>query len=127
MTRFLAGHPESLVMPPPPATGDSPWVWHGAATNTAFAGPWGTSYAINLPPAAATGIGSWTAELFVTAIRTGKHWGQSRPILPPMPWSAYAQLTDDDLKAVYAYLRTVPPIRNQAPDAVLAATPAAGP
>jgi len=124
MTHQLAGHPESLVMPPPPATGDSPWVWHGAGTNTAFAGPWGISYAINLTPDEVTGIGSWTEEMFVNAIRTGRHWGQSRPILPPMPWPAYAHLTDADLKAVYAWLRTVPAIKNQVPDAVVAPPPA---
>jgi hypothetical protein len=54
------------------------------------------------------------------AIRNGKHMGEasSRDILPPMPWPVYRNLTDDDLKAVYAYLRTVPPIVNRVPDPV---------
>jgi hypothetical protein len=56
----------------------------------------------------------------VRAIRTGRHWGQSRPILPPMPWQVYSQMTDEDLRAIFAYLRTVPPIRNQVPDPVIA-------
>ena len=116
--RALSGHPAELIMPPPPVLPEGPWMWIGAGTNTAFAGPWGISYAPNLTPDESTGIGSWTEEIFVNAIRTGKHWGQSRPILPPMPWQTYANLTDDDLKAVYAYLHSLAPISNQAPETV---------
>ncbi|HET7706472.1 MAG TPA: diheme cytochrome c-553 [Thermoanaerobaculia bacterium] len=123
MSRALSGHPEGLVMPPAPKMGDGPWVWAGAGTNTAFAGPWGVSYARNLTPEKLTGTGIWTEEMFIQTLRTGKHWGVSRPILPPMPWQNYAQATDEDLKSIYAYLRTVQPIKNQVPDAVLAAPP----
>src|SRR5690349_3961450 len=42
-TRRLSGHPADLVMPPPPKP-SAPWLWTAAATNTAFAGPWGISY-----------------------------------------------------------------------------------
>jgi hypothetical protein len=122
--RLLAGHPESLAMPPAPPPSDA-WAWHGAATNTAFAGPWGVSYATNLTPDETTGLGPWSEEIFVNTIRTGKHWGQSRPILPPMPWLTYARMTDGDLKSVYAYLRTVPAITNQPPQAIIAEVPAA--
>jgi hypothetical protein len=113
---MLSGHPESLVMPPPPALGDGPWVWMGAGTNTAFAGPWGISYAFNLTPDA-TGLKEWTEEMFVGAIKTGWHMGveNSRMILPPMPWPAYRNATEEDLKAIYAYLRTIPPISNTVP------------
>ena len=124
MTRMLSGHPEDLVMPPPPALGDSPWVWIGAGSNTAFAGPWGVSYALNLTPDP-SGLGAWTEEIFVEAIRTGQHWGQSRPILPPMPWPNLAKMTDDDLRALFAYLQSIPPIENHVPDAVLAPPPEA--
>ena len=123
MSRALSGHPEGLVIPPAPKMGDGPWVWAGAGTNTAFAGPWGVSYARNLTPEKLTGTGIWTEEMFIQTLRTGKHWGVSRPILPPMPWQNYAQATDEDLKSIYAYLRTVQPIKNQVPDAVLAAPP----
>jgi hypothetical protein len=51
-------------------------------------------------------------------MRTGKHMGVSRPILPPMPWQQLAAMSDDDLKAVYAYLRTIPPVVNHVPDPV---------
>jgi mono/diheme cytochrome c family protein len=124
MTRRLTGHPEGMKMGPPPApTGG--WLWAGAATNTAFAGPWGISYTTNLTPDENTGIGIWTEKMFVDAIRTGKHMGTSRMILPPMPWPAYRHLTDADLKAVYAYLRTLEPVKNRVPDAVEAPAPPA--
>ena len=64
----------------------------------------------------ATGIGSWTEANFVRALKEGKHLGVGRPINPPMPWPAYRHATEDDLKAVFAYLKTVPPVKNQAPE-----------
>ena len=112
---FLAGHPESLEMPAPPAL-EGPWVWAGAGTNTAFVGPWGVTYAANLTPDENTGLGIWTEEMFVQAMRTGRHMGQSRPIQPPMPWPGYAQATDEDLQAIYAYLRSLKPIENRVPE-----------
>lgn len=54
--------------------------------------------------------------------RRGLHLGTSRPILPPLPWPASSQLTDEDLKALYVYLRTVPLIPNHVPEYVRAAT-----
>jgi hypothetical protein len=54
--------------------------------------------------------------MFVKTIRTGKHWGVARPIQPPMPWFVYRNATDGDLKAVYAYLRTIKPVKNLVPD-----------
>jgi mono/diheme cytochrome c family protein len=124
MTRALSGHPENVVMPPPPKS-DGPWLWSGAATNTAFAGPWGISYARNLTPEQLTGTGIWTEEMFIKTIRSGRHWGVGRPILPPMPWFNYAKASDEDLKSIYAYLRTVKPIKNEVPEAVVAPPPPA--
>ena len=123
MTRMLAGHPSDLKMPPAPAQ-TGPWAWHGAATNTAFAGPWGVSYAINLT-SDATGVRNWTEEMFVRAMRTGQHAGNGRPILPPMPWQSLNAMTDSDLKAVFAYLKTVPPVHNIVPAAQVATPPTA--
>jgi len=114
--RALSGHPENLKMPPAPRLAAGPWLWVGAATNTAFAGPWGVSYAMNLTPDAETGLGKWTEQQFVATLRTGRHLGVSRPVLPPMPIGATSQMTEQDLKAIYAYLRTVPAIRNRVPD-----------
>ena len=118
MSLALSGHPESMKLPPPPKLGDGPWVWTAAGTNTAFAGPWGVSYTANLTPDKLTGLGIWTEDIFIKTIRTGRHWGVSRPILPPMPWSVYRNLTDEDLKSVFAYLRTIKPIHNQVPEPV---------
>ena len=116
MSRMLSGHPESLKMTPPPALpANSPWMVTSTGTNTAHAGPWGISYTMNLTPDTNTGIGFWTEDMFIKTIRTGKHFGTGRPINPPMPWFNYAKMTDEDLKAVYAYLRTIPPIVNHVP------------
>ncbi len=119
MDRMLSGHPEGTVVTAgfTPAK-NSPWF---AATNgdlTAWSGPWGVSFTANLTPDTNTGLrsGVWTEELFIKALRTGKHMGTARDILPPMPWPFIGQMTDDDLKAIWAYLGTIPPIRNHVPD-----------
>lgn len=119
MSRMLMGHPEDLpaVEPYVPATG-SPWTTATTDDLTAWSGPWGVSFTANLTPDTLTGLrsGVWTEELFIKALRTGKHMGTSRPILPPMPWPAIGQLSDADLRAIWAYLGTIPPIRNHVPD-----------
>ena len=56
--------------------------------------------------------------MFVKAMRTGRHMGVSRQILPPMPWSNIGAMTDDDLKALYAYLRSIPPMHNRVPEPI---------
>jgi mono/diheme cytochrome c family protein len=116
MDLALSGHPEQIGPIPATPKLEGPWVWSGAGTNTAFAGPWGVSYTMNLTPDENTGIGIWTPELFIKTIRTGKHWGTSRPIAPPMPWTVYRNASDEDLKAIFAYLRTLKPITNHVPD-----------
>jgi mono/diheme cytochrome c family protein len=115
MSRMLSGHPEGMKMPPPPAA-SGPWMWSGSVTMTAYAGPWGVSYAANLTPDQNSGLGIWTEEMFLNALKTGKHMGTSRQIQPPMPWNWYGKMTEPDLKAIYAYLRTIPPIKNTVPD-----------
>jgi len=108
-------------MPPPPKLPEGPWNSLASATNTAFAGPWGVSYASNLTPDKDTGMGAWTERIFVETMRTGKHRGDARPILPPMPWPNVARLTDDDLGSMYRYLTSIPAIKNRVPDAEVAA------
>ena len=115
-SRLLSGHPQSANLPPPPNLGDSPW-FAATAGLTVWSGPWGISYAANLTPDQNTGMGIWTEEMFIKAMRTGKHFGESRDILPPMPWQSLAGLTDPDLRAIYAYLRSIPPVHNRVPDA----------
>src|SRR6185369_17030015 len=116
MTRALSGHPETMAIGTGPNLGQGPWLWASAATNTAFAGPWGISYAANLTPDVNTGLGIWTEDMFIRAIRTGRHMGTSRPINPPMPWPMYRNATDGDLKAIWAYLRSLKPVSNHVPE-----------
>jgi mono/diheme cytochrome c family protein len=118
MTRMLSGHPSSVKMTRPPELGEGPWAWAGAGTNTAFAGPWGVSFAANLTPEQNSGLGIWTEDMFVRALRTGRHMGTSREIMPPMPWQAFRNLSDEDIKSIYAFLRTIPPVVNQVPQAL---------
>ena len=120
MSRMLSGHPASVVMPKPKKSAGGLWAWQGSSTNTAFAGPWGVSYARNLTPDQVSGIGIWDESMFILTLRTGRHMGVSRRLLPPMPWFNYAKMSDGDLKSVYAYLRSIPPVRNEVPDAVIA-------
>jgi mono/diheme cytochrome c family protein len=116
MARMLSGHPAQLQMPPAPALPEGPWLVVSAASNTAFAGPWGVSFAANLTPDADSGIGRWSESDFVQTIRSGRHLGRGRAVLPPMPIPAYSQMNDADLKAIYAYLRQVPAFANKVPE-----------
>jgi mono/diheme cytochrome c family protein len=77
-------------------------------------GPWGVTYPRNLTPDSATGIGSWTEEQIMTAVREG-HRPDGTPLLPPMPWPMYAHLTDEDAHALAAYLKSIPPVVHEMP------------
>ena len=118
MSRMLSGHPRLLQMPPAPDLGKGPWGWVGATTNTAFAGPWGTSFSANLTPDTETGLGSWTEKNFLEMARTGRHQGKGRPVLPPMPVACLGAATDEDLRAVFAYLQSIPAIENAVPQPI---------
>lgn len=123
--RLLSGHPADEKLPPVPPNLFGPDKW-GAITNnnlTGWVGPWGISYASNLSPDPETGTGAWNEELFIRIIRSGKFMGSGRDILPPMPWYEFARLSDADLKAIFAYLKSLKPVKNQVPTAVLAPPP----
>lgn len=113
--KWLAGHPAEMQMPPAPVA-SGPWIASVAATMTAWSGPWGVSFTANLTPDPETGLGQWTEQQFVDTIRSGRHLGRGRQILPPMPWPAIRNMTDADLKSIYAYLRTIPVIKNRVPE-----------
>ena len=119
-SRLLSGHPETYKITAPAASPAGEWEQAAlmGRTNTAFSGQWGVSFTANLTPDRNTGIGIWTEEMFIKTLRTGRHWGVSRPILPPMPWFNYGKMTDADLKAVFAYLRSIPPVTNHVPDPI---------
>ena len=112
-SKLLSGHPANMPMPPVNLKSLDPGQWMSLSGDlTAFVGPWGLSYTANLTPDSATGIGAWTETQFINTIRNGKHLGNGRPIMPPMPWQFIAQMTDDDLKAIYAFLRSLPAVNN---------------
>lgn len=124
MARALSGHPQDFKLPPAPKL-DAPWVMAAAATNTAWAGPWGVSYTANLTPDPETGLGKWTLRNFTETIRTGRHMGRGREVLPPMPVMVYRNWTDADFDAVFTYLQSIPAIRNRVPEPLPPVAPVA--
>jgi hypothetical protein len=120
-TKPLSGSPAGMPLPPISASSLQPGNWVLMAPNvTAFVGPWGISYAANLTPDSTTGLGTWSREMFIKTLRTGKHMGLEggRPIMPPMPWYEIAKMTDDDISAIFAYLQSLPPVTNKVNDYV---------
>jgi len=117
--RLLSGFPSSEKAPAIPEGVIGPKSWGGLFTNdgTGWAGPWGISFASNLTPDKETGIGAWKEETFIKTLRAGKTPG-GRPMLPPMPWEGIRQASDKDLKAMFAYLMSLPPVRNMAPSPI---------
>lgn len=116
--RLLSGHPAEVPLAPitdKEAVRTGQWVLMHPMV-TAYAGPWGTSYAANLTPDD-TGIGAWSFEQFKKALTEGKYKGLDggRMLLPPMPWQNYVKMTEEDLKAMYAYLMSLPPVKNVVP------------
>ena len=124
MSRMLSGHPENAALPPAPAP-QGPWIVAASATNTAWAGPWGVSFTANLTPDAETGLGKWTQRNFSETIRTGRHMGRGRQILPPMPIPMYRNFTDADLEAIFSFLQSIPAVRNRVPEPLPPAAPVA--
>ncbi|MCY1720583.1 hypothetical protein OU798_09535 [Prolixibacteraceae bacterium Z1-6] len=83
---------------------------------TAGAGPWGVSFAANLTPDP-TGIGTWSEEQFKKALTEGKFKGLegTRMLLPPMPWFNFTKMKDEDVSAMFAYLKSIDPVKNVVP------------
>jgi len=118
---LLSGHPSEVAIPQPPQDALKSWVLF-SPTLTAFAGPWGTSFAANLT-SDETGIGNWSEAQFFRAMREGKFKGMEngRPLLPPMPWEQFKHASDEDLKALFAFLRSTKPVQNNVPSPIPAA------
>ncbi len=114
--RSLSGHPSDANLPAIPGGLFGPNRWGALASPhlTAWACPWGVSFSANLTPHR-TGLGAWRVEQFIEAMRTGKHMGVGRQILPPMPWFDIGKLTDEDLRAIFAYLKSLKPVANIVP------------
>jgi cytochrome c553 len=119
----LSGHPENAPLPEwDPSLFKRNVVATFDPTMTAFAGPFGVSVAPNITPDLETGL-VVSVEGLTQSWRTGNHWKFNRPVLPPMPMEAFKALTDEDIRAIYAYLMSVPAVKNKAPDSVVAAPP----
>ena len=116
--RLLSGHPADEALPSYDAETAKGFVLFTMGL-TSSTGPWGTSFAANLTPDA-TGIGSWTEAQFFKAIREGKFKGLegSRPLLPPMPWQDFAKMTDQDLRSIFVYLKSLKPVENLVPSTI---------
>jgi len=118
-SRLQSGHPADAALPPPTAGVVAPGRWGAVTTDglTAWAGPWGISFAANLTPDRTSGLGNWTLDQFSKTMRSGKHLGVGRALLPPMPWFNVAVLSDADMAALFAYpyLKSIKPIANLVP------------
>jgi mono/diheme cytochrome c family protein len=76
-----------------------------------YEGPFGTVYASNITPDRETGIGSWTDEQLITAIRLGRRPNGER-LVPVHPYTVFNGMAADDVKALVAFLRTVPAVKR---------------
>ncbi|MBK8982649.1 MAG: c-type cytochrome [Ignavibacteria bacterium] len=127
MELTMSGHPAAL---PPPEVDRAEMEKNGLVVTrelTSWIGPWGISFASNLTPDQ-TGIGNWQESSFIIALREGKYKGMpsGRSLLPPMPWEMYKNMTDDEIKAIFAYLKSLKPINNLVPQPVAPVSPPPG-
>lgn len=74
----------------------------------------GVFHGPNLTPDAETGLGTWSSEQIATAITTGKR-PDGRILSPIMPWHAFASMTPQDVRAIAAFLKSLPPVKNKVP------------
>jgi len=114
--RILSGYPSTVPVKVPDMKNLQPGSGVFDPTGTAFAGPWGMTFAANLT-SDGTGIGNWSLKQFTNAFTRGKHMGidEERNILPPMPWENYAHVEEADIKAIFAYLKSTKPVQNKIP------------
>jgi mono/diheme cytochrome c family protein len=106
VARALSGQPLGAPIPP-----DAPGAVTANMMLTAWRGPWGVTVARNITPDKETGIGAWTLADFKRTIRTGVD-PKGQVLNPPMPIEGLQNLPDEDLEAIYNYLRTLKPVRN---------------
>lgn len=115
-SRMLSGHPADMPLGKIDTNSLNEWVLF-VPSLTAAVGPWGVSYAANITPDD-TGIANWTEEQFKKALKEGKSKGMdgTRQLLPPMPWQNFTNLSDEDVKAMFAYLKSIKPVANVVPN-----------
>ena len=97
-----------------------------AGSEIGWKGPWGITFPRNLTPDRETGLGTWSEDDIVRALRAGMRPDRTR-VLPPMPWPNYARLSDADAYAIAAYLKSLPPVEHRVPDRLAPGVPANGP
>ena len=124
MSLMLSGHPAQAPAPDFDAKEAAKKGLIVTQTFTAWTGPWGTTYAANLT-SDSTGIGGWKEEQFIKCLREKKWMGleNTRPLMPPMSMMPVVEMREDELKAIFAYLKTTPPVKNVIPEAVLLPPP----
>lgn len=115
-TRLFSGYPSNRPIPKINPTEISKGYIVAFLDFTSVSGPWGTSFAANIT-SDPSGIGTWSYEQFETALRHGKYKGfmDGRPMLPPMPWENFRSLPDEDMKAIFYFLKSTKPVRNIVP------------
>lgn len=113
MDRMLSGFPDGD--PEPQGKLGAQDILLAGTDLTVFKQPFGTVYARNLTPDK-TGLGEWTEKQFIETMRTGRHQGDGRALLPPMPWPNFSRMSEEDLRAVFAFLQSIKPIKNIVPD-----------
>ncbi|MFN8252803.1 MAG: diheme cytochrome c-553 [Ferruginibacter sp.] len=93
---------------------------------TSAVGPWGQTFAANIT-SDTTGIGTWTEAQFKKAFTEGKYKGldNTRPLMPHMPWQNYRNIKEEDVKAIFAFLKSTKPVNNVVPAAKLNPPPPA--
>jgi len=93
-----------------PAKNGQPLPGMAFAGGRLFEGPWGRVASANITPAP-SGIPYYDQDQFVNALRTG--YVGARQLNPIMPWATFRNMTDEDLRAIFAYLKTVPPVSHR--------------
>ena len=88
----------------------------GPSQVAGFPGPRGArTYSKNLTPDPETGLGRWTEEQFLETFKHGVRPDGTRYAISPMEWNIYANMKEEDVRAIYRYLRTIKPIPNKVP------------
>lgn len=82
-----------------------------------WAGPWGVVYAANLTPDSTTGLGQWSIEDITKALRTGNR-PDGRQLATVMPWLNFSNFTDEDVRSIATYLKSIPPVTHEVPKPV---------
>lgn len=116
--RFLAGYSQDQPLPDLPyseiISGEAERSFY-TTDATIWVGRWGVSFAPNLTPDPQTGIGSMSEEDFINIFRKKEHFSQENPFISPMPVNVYSQLSFFELRSIFIYLQTIPPISNDVP------------